>query len=151
RPDGAGRVENPAYISYVTFVMLRLLFCCLLSVCCLANADQLTLPRASGPITVDGDLSDPGWKGALEITKFYEYYKTDNTEPPMKTIAHVTYDDRYLYVGVDCRDDDPSKIRAPLVERDQVFGDQDNVAVFIDARGEGKVALELRVNPRNVQ
>jgi len=133
--------------------MRSLIACCLLSVvCCLtARADQLALPRASGPITVDGDLSDPGWNGALVITKFYEYYKTDNTEPPMKTIAHVTYDDRYLYVGVDCRDSDPSKIRAPLVERDQVFGDQDNVAVFVDARGEGKVALELRVNPRNVQ
>src|SRR3954453_10870393 len=132
--------------------MRSLIACCLLSVvCCLAHADQLALPRASGTITVDGDLSDPGWNGSLVITKFYEYFKTDNTEPPMQTIAHVTYDDHYLYVGVDCRDPDPSKIRAPLVERDQVFGDQDNVAVFVDARGEGKVALELRVNPRNVQ
>src|SRR4051794_1926872 len=133
--------------------MRSLIACCLLSVvCCLpAHADQLALPRASGAITVDGDLSDPGWNGSLVITKFYEYFKTDNTEPPMQTIAHVTYDDHYLYVGVDCRDPDPSKIRAPLVERDQVFGDQDNVAVFVDARGEGKVALELRVNPRNVQ
>ncbi len=69
----------------------------------------------------------------------------------MQTIARVMYDDRYLYVGVDCRDDDPSKIRAPLVERDHVFGDQDNLAVIIDARGEGKVALELRVNPSGVQ
>jgi hypothetical protein len=69
----------------------------------------------------------------------------------MKTIADATYDDRNLYIAIDCRDDDPSKIRAPLVERDQVFGDQDNVAVLVDARGEGKVALELRVNPRNVQ
>ena len=53
--------------------MRRVLFSCLLSaVCCLANAGQLTLPRATAPITVDGDLSDPGWKGALVITKFYE-------------------------------------------------------------------------------
>src|SRR5436305_10541334 len=134
-------------------VLRRFFSCCLLSVvCCLAaRADQLALPRATGAITIDGDLSDPGWNGSLVITKFYEYFKTDNTEPPMQTIAHVTYDDRYLYVGVDCRDPDPSKIRAPLVERDQVFGDQDNVAVFVDARGEGKVALELRVNPRGVQ
>ena len=127
-----------------------LLVCCLLSaLCCLG--DQLTLPRAQGPIVLDGDLSDPGWKGALVIDKWYEYYKSDNGEPPMKTTAYVTYDDRNLYVGIDCRDDDPSKIRAPLVERDQVFGDQDNVAVIVDARGEGKVALELRVNPRGVQ
>src|SRR5947207_11120320 len=123
-----------------------LLVCCLLSaLCCLG--DQLTLPRAQGPIVLDGDLSDPGWKGAFVIDKWYEYYKSDNAEPPMKTIAYATYDDRNLYVAIDCRDDDPSKIRAPLVERDQVFGDQDNVVVLVDARGEGKVALELRVNP----
>jgi len=132
--------------------LIRFFVGCLLSaVCSLATAAELTLPRATGPITLDGDLSDPGWNGALVLTTWYEYYKSDNTEPPMQTIAHVTYDDRYLYVGVDCRDNDPSKIRAPLVERDQVFGDQDNVAVLVDARGEGKVALELRVNPRGVQ
>jgi hypothetical protein len=132
--------------------MRSLIACCLLSaLCCLARADELTLPRATAPITLDGDLSDPAWSGALVITKFYEYYKSDNTEPPMQTIARVMYDQHYLYVGIDCRDSDPSKIRAPLVERDHVFGDQDNVAVIIDARAEGKVALELRVNPSGVQ
>jgi len=132
--------------------MRSLIACCLLSaLCCLARADELTLPRATAPITLDGDLSDPAWSGALVITKFYEYYKSDNTEPPMQTIARVMYDQHYLYVGIDCRDTDPSKIRAPLVERDHVFGDQDNVAVIIDARAEGKVALELRVNPSGVQ
>jgi hypothetical protein len=132
--------------------MRSLIAGCLLSaVCCLARAEELTLPRANGPVTIDGDLSDAAWNNALVISKFYEYYKSDNTEPPMQTIARVMYDDRYFYVGVDCRDNDPSKIRAPLVERDHVFGDQDNLAVIIDARGEGKVALELRVNPSGVQ
>jgi Domain of unknown function (DUF5916)/Carbohydrate family 9 binding domain-like len=134
--------------------MRSLTVCYLLSAICYladANAQQLTLPRATAPVTLDGDLSDAAWNNALVISKFYEYYKSDNTEPPMKTIARVMYDDRYLYVGVDCRDDDPSKIRAPLVERDHVFGDQDNLAVIVDARGEGKVALELRVNPSGVQ
>src|SRR3954452_1825262 len=70
--------------------------CCLLSaVCCLANAraEELTLPRANGAITLDGDLSDAAWNNALVISKFYEYYKSDNTEPPMQTIARVMYDD----------------------------------------------------------
>ena len=133
--------------------MRRFFVCCLLSAICFggAAAEELTLPRANGPVTLDGDLSDAAWSNALVVSKFYEYYKSDNTEPPMQTVARVMYDDRYLYVGVDCRDDDPSKIRAPLVERDHVFGDQDNLAVIIDARGEGKVALELRVNPSGVQ
>jgi hypothetical protein len=115
------------------------------------HGQEMQLPRASGPITLDGDLSDPGWQNALVLDKFYEYFKTENGEPSVKTIVHVAYDDKYFYVGIDCRDPEPSKIRAPLGERDQVFGDQDNVAVMIDARGEGKVSLELRVNPSNVQ
>jgi hypothetical protein len=112
---------------------------------------DITLPRAGGAVTVDGDLSEPAWKAAAVIDQFYEYQRSDNGPSPVPTTAYVMYDDRNLYVGIDCRDPEPSKIRAPYVDRDQVFGDQDNVVVLIDARGEGKVALQLRTNPRGIQ
>lgn len=111
----------------------------------------LTVTRASGPITIDGDLSDPGWQGAAKIDRFYETSPGNNTEPKVKTIAYVTYDDRYFYVGVRCEDPHPEKIRAPYVERDNVIGTDDNIAVFIDARNDKRTAIELRVNPRGIQ
>lgn len=112
---------------------------------------DVVLPRASGPVDIDGLLDDAAWQAAAKIDTFYEYQRSDNGPPPVQTIAYVMYDDHNLYVGVDARDPEPAKIRAPYVDRDRVFGDQDNIAVLIDARGEGKVALQLRTNPRGIQ
>lgn len=111
----------------------------------------LTLHRLSGTITVDGDLSDSGWQDAAKFDQFYETSPGDNVPAKVKTIAYVSYDDRYLYIGVRCEDPHPEKIRAPYVERDNVIGTDDNIAVFLDTRNDKRTAMELRVNPRGIQ
>ena len=111
----------------------------------------LAIKRASGPITIDGDLNDAGWRGAATIDRFYETNPGNNTEPKVKTTAYLTYDDHYFYIGVHCEDPEPSKIRAPYVERDNVIGTDDNLAVFLDTANTKRNAMELRVNPRGVQ
>lgn len=111
----------------------------------------INLTRAAGPIKVDGDLDDAGWKGAAEVSTFYEISRTDNGPPPVKTTGWVTFDDKYLYVAIRCDDPEPSKIRAPFVERDNVFSDQDFAGLFLDARGDERSALEFFVNARGIQ
>lgn len=110
-----------------------------------------TLPPTTGQITIDGDLSDPGWKGALVIDRFYETSPGNNTPPKEKTIAYLTYDDKYFYIGIKADDPKPSIIRAPFVERDAVVGTDDNIAVFLDTRNDKRSAMEFRVNPRGIQ
>lgn len=109
------------------------------------------LPRTTSAITVDGDLSDPGWKEALLIDRFYETSPGNNTVPKVKTTAYLMYDERYFYIGIKADDTDAAEIRAPFVERDQVLGTDDNIAVFVDARNDKRTAIELRVNPRGIQ
>lgn len=111
----------------------------------------LTIHRAEGAIRIDGDLSDPGWKNAAKIDRFYETQPADNIEPPVKTIAYFTYDEKYFYIGVRCEDPHPERIRAPYVDRDNVIGTDDNVAIFLDTRNDKRTAMELRVNPRGIQ
>jgi hypothetical protein len=111
----------------------------------------LTVRPASGEIRLDGDLGDPGWQGAAVIDQFWETQPGDNVPPKVKTTAWVTYDAGHLYVGLRCEDPDPARIRAPFVERDAVVGTDDNVAVFLDTRGDGQTAVELRVSPRGQQ
>src|SRR5512132_133452 len=82
----------------------------------------ITVHRISGPITVDGDLSDPGWRDAATIDQFWETQPGDNIPPKVATKAFITYDEKYLYIGIDARDPEPGKIRAPYVDRDQVIG-----------------------------
>jgi hypothetical protein len=111
----------------------------------------LPLPRLSVPITLDGDPSDAAWESAARIDTFYETVFGDNRVPTVKTTMWLAYDDHAFWVGIRCEDPEPGKIRAPFVDRDNVLGDQDNVAVFIDARNDRRSAQEFRVNPRGVQ
>jgi hypothetical protein len=111
----------------------------------------IVVHRAAGPIQVDGDLSDPGWQGAAVIDQFWETQPGDNIPPKVQTKAFIVYDEKYLYIGIDARDPEPSKIRAPYVDRDQVLGTDDNIAIFLDTRNDRKSAIELRVNPRGIQ
>src|ERR1043165_6528202 len=76
-----------------------------------AQAPQPTatfaLTRAGGAITVDGDLSDPGWKDAVRVDKWFETNATDNTEPKVKNVAWMTYDDRFFYAAFHFEDPHP--------------------------------------------
>jgi hypothetical protein len=111
----------------------------------------MALKKTTLPVTLDGDLSDPAWQEATVIDRFYETSPGDNTEPKVKTVAYVTYDEKYFYIGVRADDPKPKAIRAPFVDRDGVIGTDDNIAVFLDTRNDKRSAIEIRVNPRGIQ
>src|SRR2546426_5129099 len=46
-----------------------------------APAVPIVIHRSAGPITIDGDLSDEGWKGAARVETWYEVQPGDNTPP----------------------------------------------------------------------
>ena len=139
----------------MTFWRSTLLLLLLPAAVALADAPPppgpMTIPRTSAPIVLDGDLSDTAWQQAAVIDKFYETSPGDNIPAKVRTVAYVTYDNKYFYIGVRCDDPDPKKIRAPFVDRDAVIGTDDNIAVFLDTRNDKRSAMELRVNPRGIQ
>src|SRR3954464_14929562 len=106
---------------------------------------------AAGPIRIDGDLGDAGWQGAAMIDAFYETSPSDNIPAKVKTVAYITYDAHNFYIGIHAYDPNPKSIRAPYVERDNVIGTDDNIAIFLDTRNDKRSAIELRVNPRGIQ
>jgi hypothetical protein len=116
-----------------------------------AVGQPLSVPRAAGKITIDGKLDDPAWQQAAVLDTFYEVYPGDNAEPKAKTVVYLTYDEHDFYIGIHAFDPEPEKIRAPFVERDNIIGTDDNVAVFLDTRNDRRSAVELRVNPRGNQ
>ena len=133
--------------------MRQLFFLALLAVCFATAAiaaddgsPPVTIHRLQGSITIDGKLDDSGWQTAARIDQFFETSPADNIPAKVKTTAWLTYDDRYFYIGIRCEDPDPKKIRAPYVERDNVIGTDDNIAVFLDTRNDKRTAMELRVN-----
>ena len=112
---------------------------------------KMTLPRITSPITIDGDLSDPGWNEAAVVETFYEFQPGDGTVPPVKTIARVGRDDKFFYASFWCEEPDVSKIRAPFVDRDGITDQQDYVGVLLDVDNARRAAVDFWISPRGIQ
>jgi len=109
----------------------------------------IDIRRASGPIQIDGDLSDAGWADAARAKNFTEIRPGDQTKPPVETESLVAYDDANLYVAF-LAHDDPKSIRATLQDRDAIWQD-DFVGIMLDTYGDGAWAYEIFANPLGIQ
>jgi hypothetical protein len=114
---------------------------------------QFQVTRAATPVRIDGALDDDIWKTATVVDLPYEWFPGDNTTPPVKTEALVTYDGDNLYVGFRCQDPDPKAIRAHLMDRDALgpFLQDDHVGFSVDTFNDERHAFQFRVNPLGVQ
>jgi len=116
------------------------------------SGDTIHISRAAGPINIDGDLSDEGWRGATRVDKWYETQPGDNTEPKVRNVGYLTYDDRFFYAAFEFDDPDLKAIRAPFADRDNIGnGYNDYGGVLIDSRNTGRTATFFVVTPRNIQ
>jgi hypothetical protein len=116
------------------------------------SGPAIHIERAAGAIRVDGDLSDDGWKGVAPIQRWYETNPSDNTEPKVRNVGYLSYDDRYLYAAFDLEDPAPRAIRAPYCDRDNVGnGFNDYAGIIVDARNSGRTATFFVVSPHNIQ
>ena len=114
--------------------------------------EPIRISRTAGPITIDGDLSDEGWRNATPVTKWYEVNPGDNTEPAVRNVGRLAYDDKYFYAAFEFEDPNPAAVRAPYADRDDIAnGNDDYGGVIIDAGNTGHTATFFVVTPRNVQ
>ncbi len=111
---------------------------------------SIHVTRANGPISIDGDLNDPGWRGAAVADGFAEVLPGDQVKPGVESKAMITYDDKNLYVALIARDNNPEEIRVSLRERDTIWRD-DYFGIMLDTYGDGSWGYEFFVNPLGVQ
>ncbi len=109
----------------------------------------LEVSRTQGPIEIDGDLDDAGWRDAARATGWVEYFPNEMAKPPVESEAWVTYDDNFLYLAFIAYDD-PSTLRTSLRDRDQAYND-DFIGIMLDTYGDAAWGYELYVNPSGVQ
>ena len=115
------------------------------------SGEPLHINRTSGTIRIDGRLDDDGWREAARVEKWYETNPGDNIEPNVGNMALLAYDDRYFYAAFEFADPDPSSIRAPLGDRDNVPGFTDYGGVILDTRNDGHSAMMMLANARGIQ
>jgi len=108
----------------------------------------LHVAPSPGQIDIDGDLADPGWRGAFPATDFSEHEPGEEVMPPVKTRAFVTYDADNLYLAAVCYAE-PGTVRASICEREQIFND-DNIGFFFDTYGDATRAYIINLNPHGI-
>jgi hypothetical protein len=114
--------------------------------------ERTVLTRATSPITIDGSLTDPAWQSAAKYETWYETNPGDNIPAPFRSVGYVTYDDRFLYVGIEMDDPNPKQISGVYGDHDAISGQNDDFAgIIVDTRNDGRTALEFFVTSRNVQ
>jgi hypothetical protein len=106
--------------------------------------------RATGPITVDGVLSEASWAAAEPYDGFVQLFPEEGRPPTERTEVRVLYDDRAVYVGVRCADSDAAALVRPLGRRDKApFSD--SVAVILDSNRDRRTAYYFELNAAGVQ
>ncbi len=115
-----------------------------------AQAADIQIPRVSGTIVVDADLSEPAWQQATAVEIVYDTWPAENTPAPVKTTAYVMEDGEFFYISFIAEDPNPSQIRAFYRDRDKIWND-DNVGIKLDTYNDSKLAYQFFINPLGVQ
>jgi Carbohydrate family 9 binding domain-like len=113
------------------------------------KASPVKLPRFSESPVIDGKLADEVWKQAVKLKDFQQVQPGDNIAPSQPTEVYLGDDSKFLYVAFHCYDD-PSKVRANIPKRDNIF-DDDYVGILFDTFNDHRKAYEFNFNPLGVQ
>lgn len=98
---------------------------------------------------IDGELDDEVWNGENWATNFIEREPNENTQPAEQTAFKISYDSKFLYVGVKCYDIEPNKINRRMSRRDGFEGDW--VELVIDSYHDLRSAFSLTVTAAGVK
>ncbi len=114
---------------------------------------RFTVSRTTSEITIDGQLTEAGWEDATVIDLPFEWFPGENVKSPVETECLLTFDEVNLYVGFRAHDPEPEKIRAHLMDRDQVdtLVQDDYVGFMLDTFNDQRRSFQFRINPLGVQ
>jgi hypothetical protein len=96
---------------------------------------------------MDGTLDDPIWNTAPPVDGFRQREPHETVAATEKTEVHILYDDRHVYFGIHCYDDDPKSIIATQLRQDLSQDLDDNFAIVIDPTLSRRNGYIFQVNP----
>jgi hypothetical protein len=119
-----------------------------------AAPPSIQIPRIdTAPSLSDFEEMQPSARVAekmARVTGFITREPADGAEPTQKTDVYLAYDQHNLYAVFVCWDTEPSKIRARMTRREDVFSD-DAVEIMIDTFHDTRRGYAFATNPFGVQ
>lgn len=105
--------------------------------------------RASGPITIDGRLTEPAWQAATPITTFTQVVPDEGQPVSQPTEVRILFDRDALYVGAVLYD--TIGVASRLGRRDAYMEDSDWLSIALDTYHDHLTAVRFMVNPAGVR
>ncbi len=98
------------------------------------------------PPVLDGRIDDAAWVLADVVSDFTQKEPVAGATPTMRTEVRILYDDDTLYVGWINYDDEPDKIVATEMRRDEYPSADDWAVVYLDTFHDRRNAFAFVVN-----
>lgn len=110
---------------------------------------DVTLPRLTAEIVIDGKLDEAVWSQAARLTGFSQYAPVDDQPASDSTEVAVWYSPTAIYFGIRAFAA-PGSVRATLGDRDKTYND-DYIGIFLTTGIDRRQALVFASNPLGVQ
>ncbi|MCV6628676.1 MAG: carbohydrate binding family 9 domain-containing protein [Flavobacteriaceae bacterium] len=105
--------------------------------------------QGAHPPSIDGLLQDDAWDLVNWTGDFLQRQPNEKDQPTYQTRFKVLYDAKYLYIGIQCFDEEPAKIAKRLTRRDEFDGDW--IEVNIDSYNDKRTGFSFNVNAAGVK
>jgi hypothetical protein len=119
-----------------------------------ATPPSIQIPLIDTPPSLsDFEAMQPSARVAgkmAKVTGFIAREPADGAEPTQNTDVYLAYDQRDLYAVFVCWDAEPSKIRARMTRREDIFSD-DSVEIMIDTFHDARRGYAFAANPFGIQ
>ncbi len=102
--------------------------------------------RAGEKMAIDGVLDEAVWARTERVGPFIRHDGKTNLK--RKTWARIAWDDKNVYVGFECDDEDA---HTPYTKRDDPLYNSEAVEIFIDADGDRDEYVELQAAPNDLR
>jgi len=116
-----------------------------------AQVPGLAIQRASGPITIDGEMNEPDWSKADVARDFMQYFPFDSSYARAQTEVRMLYDDQFIYLLAIMHNTGPRQYVTPSLRRDFRGEANDAFVVSFDTYMDNTNAFQFGTNPFGVQ
>ena len=108
---------------------------------------QIRCVTAVSDIKLDGWLNEDDWSRADSITSLGMVEPQVNGTATFPTIVKVLVDQKNIFIGVKCFDNEPDAVVAFSKARDSELEDEDHIKLILDTYGDGRNGYIFAINP----
>jgi len=122
-----------------------------MSLVALAGASELAVIQVEEAPVLDGVLDDACWAEAELWEGFVQRDPAPGEPATEQTDIRVIYTADTIYIAFDCHDSAPEEIIRRLYRRDAALVWEDNIDLWLDPTGDGRLLYYFGTNPAGVK